>query len=67
MKKENIMEGNWISIFDISFKCQILAALAVLILIIDFFRSGRLPLRSTKLFGCFLIVCLFTSVPGTGI
>lgn len=53
------MEGNWISIFDISFKCQILAALAVLILIIDFFRSGRLPLRSTKLFGCFLIVCLF--------
>lgn len=53
------MEGNWTSVFDISFKCQILAVLAVLILIIDFFRSSRLPLRSTKLFGCFLIVCLF--------
>lgn len=53
------MDGQWISVFDISFKCQILAVLSVLIVIVDFFRSKRLPLRSTKVFGCFLIVCFF--------
>ncbi|MBP0983436.1 MAG: EAL domain-containing protein [Oscillospiraceae bacterium] len=53
------MDGQWISVFDISFKCQILAVLSVLIVILDFFRSKRLPLRSTKVFGCFLIVCFF--------
>lgn len=53
------MDGQWISVFDISFKCQILAVLAVLIVIVDFFCSKRLPLRSTKVFGFFLIVCFF--------
>ena len=53
------MNGTWTSVFDISFKCQILAALVVLILIIDFFRSKKLPLKSTKMFGCFLLICFF--------
>lgn len=53
------MNENWTSVFDISFKCQILAALVVLVIIIDFFRSKRLPLRSTKTFGCFLLICFF--------
>ena len=53
------MNREWVSLFDISFKCQILAALAVLIIIVDFFRSKKLPLRSTKVFGMFLIVCFF--------
>ncbi|MGN1340428.1 MAG: EAL domain-containing protein [Oscillospiraceae bacterium] len=53
------MDGTWTSVFDISFKCQILAALVVLVLIIDFFRSKKLPLRSTKMFGCYLLICFF--------
>ena len=53
------MDGNWTSVFDISFKCQILAALVVIIVVVDFFYSKKLPLRSTKMFGCFILVCLF--------
>lgn len=53
------MYGQWTSVFEISIKCQILAMLAVLIMIVDFFRSKKLPLRSTNVFGIFLIVCFF--------
>lgn len=60
------MNGNWTSIFDISFKCQILAALAVLIVIIDFFRSKRLPLRSSKMFGFFLVVGFINLIADMG-
>ena len=53
------MNGEWVNFFDISFKCQVLALCIVGMLIIDFFRSKKLPLRSTLAFGCFLLVGAF--------
>ena len=50
------------SIFDISFKCQALALAVVILLIIDFMRSKKLPLRSTKVFGCFLFIGAFNLI-----
>lgn len=56
------MEGQWVSITDINIKCQILALGIVAILIYDFIRSKRLPLRSTKIFGFFLAMGAFNLV-----
>lgn len=53
------MNGNLINFFDVSFKCQALALCVVALLIIDFLRSKKLPLRSTKVFGVFLFVGAF--------
>ncbi len=50
------------SIFEISFKCQTLALAVVILLIFDFMRSKKLPLRSTKVFGCFLFIGAFNLV-----
>lgn len=56
------MEGQWLSVTDINFKCQILALGVVAIIIYDFIRSKRLPLRSTRLFGFFLAMGAFNLV-----
>lgn len=48
-----------VSFFSISYKCCILALCVVVMLIIDFFRCKKLPLRSTLVFGCFLFVGAF--------
>lgn len=48
------MNGQWVEIWELNIKCQVLALLTVLIMVVDYFRSKRLPLRSTKTFGCFL-------------
>lgn len=56
------MNGEWVGFFDISFKVQALALAVVVLLIIDFFRSKKLPLRSTVVFGCFLFVGAFNLV-----
>lgn len=56
------MNGQWVDFFDISYKFQILAILVVVVIIIDFVRSMKLPLRSTKVFGCLLGVCLFNLI-----
>ncbi len=56
------MNNQWINFFDISYKFQILAILVVAVIVIDFVRSLKLPLRSTKVFGCMLAVCLFNLV-----
>lgn len=53
------MDTQWINFFDISFKCQALALAVVLLLLIDFVRSKKMPLRSSKVFLCFMSVCLF--------
>lgn len=56
------MNGEWINFFNISYKCQTMALCVVVLLIIDFFRSKKLPLRSTLVFGCFLFVGAFNLV-----
>lgn len=56
------MNGEWLSVFDISFRVQSLALCVVVMLIVDFFRSKKLPLRSTLAFGCFLFVGAFNLV-----
>lgn len=56
------MDGQWLSVTDINFKCQILALGVVAIIIYDFIRSKRLPLRSTRLFGFFLALGAFNLV-----
>lgn len=53
------MNGEMVSFFSISYKCCILALCVVVMLIIDFFRCKKLPLRSTLVFGCFLFVGAF--------
>ena len=56
------MAGQWLSVTDINFKCQILALGVVAIIIYDFIRSKRLPLRSTRLFRFFLAMGAFNLV-----
>ena len=56
------MGEQWLSFTDINFKCQILALGVVAIIIYDFIRSKRLPLRSTRLFGFFLALGAFNLV-----
>lgn len=56
------MDTQWINFFDISFKCQALALAVVLLLLIDFVRSKKMPLRSSFVFGWFMVVCLFNLV-----
>lgn len=48
-----------ISILDISVKCQILALAVDAFLLFDFYRSKKLPLRSTNVFGIFLKMGIF--------
>ena len=50
------MGGQWLNFFDISFRVQSLALAVVILLIIDFLKNKKLPLRSTVVFGCFLFV-----------
>lgn len=56
------MEGQWLNFFDISFRVQSLALAVVILLIIDFLKNKKLPLRSTVVFGCFLFVGAFNLV-----
>lgn len=56
------MNGEWINFFDISYKCQVLALCVVVMLIVDFLRSKKLPLRSTMVFGVFLFVGAFNLI-----
>ncbi len=56
------MEGQWLNFFDISFKVQSLALAVVILLIIDFLKNKKLPLRSTLVFGCFLFVGAFNLI-----
>lgn len=56
------MGGQWLNFFDISFKVQALALAVVILLIIDFVKNKKLPLRSTLVFGCFLCVGAFNLV-----
>lgn len=53
------MNGELIGFFNVSYKCQALALCVVIMLIVDFLRSKKLPLRSTLVFGCFLFVGAF--------
>ena len=53
------MNGELIGFFNVSYKCQTLALCVVIMLIVDFLRSKKLPLRSTLVFGCFLFVGAF--------
>ncbi len=54
----NVWE-NW---HDLNCKCQLLALLVVGIIIIDFVKNQKLPLRSTKVFGGFLGVCFLNLI-----
>ena len=56
------MDTQWINFFDISFKCQALALAVEILLLIDFLRSKKMPLRSSFVFGWFMVVCLFNLV-----
>lgn len=56
------MGGQWLNFFDISFRVQSLALAVVILLIIDFLKNKKLPLRSTVVFGCFLFVGAFNLV-----
>lgn len=56
------MDTQWINFFDISFKCQALALAVEILLLIDFLRSKKMPLRSSFVFGWFMSVCLFNLV-----
>lgn len=56
------MGGQWLNFFDISFKVQSLALAVVILLIIDFLKNKKLPLRSTVVFGCFLFVGAFNLI-----
>lgn len=56
------MGGQWLNFFDISFRLQSLALAVVILLIIDFLKNKKLPLRSTVVFGCFLFVGAFNLV-----
>lgn len=56
------MEEEWLKFTQIDFRCQILAMLMVALIVYDFIRSKRLPLRSTNIFGIFLLVGLFNTV-----
>lgn len=56
------MGGQWLNFFDISFRVQSLALAVVILLIIDFLKNKKLPLRSTVVFGCFLFVGGFNLV-----
>lgn len=56
------MGGQWLNFFDISFRVQSLALAVVILLIIDFLKNKKLPLRSTVVFGCFLFVGTFNLV-----
>lgn len=56
------MSERWLSVTEINFKCQILALCVVALIIFDFIRSKRLPLRSTKIFGFFLAMGAFNLV-----
>ena len=59
------MGEQWLSFTDINFKCQILALGVVAIIIYDFIRSKRLPLRSTRIFGFFLAIGAFNLLTDT--
>ena len=39
------MGGQWLNFFDISFRVQSLALAVVILLIIDFLKNKKLPLR----------------------
>ncbi len=56
------MNGQWVEIWELNIKCQVLALLSVLIMFVDYFRSKRLPLRSTRAFGCFLCLSGFNLI-----
>lgn len=56
------MGGQWLNFFDISFRVQSLALAVVILLIIDFLKNKKLPLRSSVVFGCFLFVGAFNLV-----
>lgn len=56
------MEGQWLNFFEIGFRVQSLALAVVVLLIIDFLKNKKLPLRSTVVFGCFLFVGAFNLI-----
>lgn len=56
------MNTEWVGLFDLGIKCQVLAFAVVLLLVIDFIKNKKLPLRSTQIFGYFLGVCLLNLI-----
>lgn len=54
--------NEWLDITRVSFRVQALALAVVVLLILDYLKSKKLPLRSTLVFGCFLFVGAFNLV-----